>query len=197
MSIRQAASTSTASRERSAGFSLIELMVALAVGAILTGIGVSSYKYVTNSNRVSTEVNSLLGDLMIARSEAIRQGVNVVVCPVSFSGTTPSCNAVSTWQGGWFIFADTNGNGAYDSGEQVIRVQNAWTSTDTFSASDSAQSLTFNREGFATGLVSLTSHAYITITLHTTPTNDQWTRCLQVGVYGALTTERKGTGACT
>jgi type IV fimbrial biogenesis protein FimT len=196
--VRQSASTPTASRKsdsvqlrrKSAGFNLIELMTVVAVGAVLIGIGTSSYKYVTNSNRVSMEVNGLLGDLMVARSEAIRQSYNVYVCP------TAGCASSSNWQSGWTVFADVNGNGTYDAGTDVlIRVQKAFSSTDTFSSDQSVQFIEYNSEGFAVGLP--TTKGHITVTLHTTPTNDQWTRCVQVGTYGALTTERKGTGDCT
>lgn len=177
-------------RRRSAGFNMIELMVSVAIGAILLGIGTSSYKYVTNSNRVSTEVNALLGDLMLARSEAIKQGVNVITCPPN--STSTGCASVNTWHSGWMMWADVNGDGSYTAGTDVlIRVQKAFTSTDTFTSGNSVYSVVFNREGFAINQPS-TSNNYITITLHTAPTNNQWTRCLQVGTYGALTTERYG-----
>jgi type IV fimbrial biogenesis protein FimT len=208
MSIRQSARTpiasrrlagrrEPASRRRSAGFNLLELMVVLAVGAILTGIGVSSYRYVTYSNRVSTEVNSLLGDLMLARSEAIKQGVPVITCPLD---TGPKCKATTSWEKGWMIFADVDNDGAYTSGTDVlIRVQNALTSgTDTFTSSDTTvTSVKFNREGFAVGLPFSSTENYVTFTLHTSPQNNQWTRCVQITSYGGLTTERYGKGGCT
>ena len=63
-----------------AGLTLIELLIVITLMAILMGIGVPSYRYVTTSNRMSTEVNSLLGDLQYARSEAAREGQFVAVC---------------------------------------------------------------------------------------------------------------------
>jgi type IV fimbrial biogenesis protein FimT len=183
-------------RRRSAGFNMVELMTVVTIGAILLGLSTASYKYITNSNRVSTEVNGLLGDLMAARSEAIRQSYNVIVCPLPQNGGT-SCASSTSWQYGWLVFADVNNNGAYDSGTDVlIRVQQPFTAAgDTFQSDQSVQLIKFNSEGFTVGLP--TTKGHITVILHTNPTNNQWTRCLQVGTYGALTTERQGAGDCT
>lgn len=212
MAIRQSASTPGAfhelrsaqlrplrpfvGRRKSAGFNLLELMTAITIGAILMGIGVSSYRYVTNSNRVSTEVNTLLGDLMLARSEAIKEGVNVITCP---STDQKTCAGTNVWQGGWIVFADVNGDGAYTSTTDVmIRVQKAfnYSTTDTFTSDNAMQSVTFNREGFAINQPTTTNN-YVTVTLHTSPTNNQWTRCLQIGTFGNLVTERyQASGSC-
>lgn len=185
-----------AGRRKSAGFNLLELMTAITIGAILMGMGVSSYRYVTNANRVSTEVNTLLGDLMLARSEAIKDGVNVITCP---STDQKTCAAVSTWQNGWIVFADINGDNAYTTGTDVmIRVQKAfnYSTTDTFTSDNAMQSVTFNREGFAINQPTTTNN-YVTVTLHTSPVNNQWTRCLQIGTYGNLVTERyQASGSC-
>jgi type IV fimbrial biogenesis protein FimT len=185
-----------AGRRQSAGFNLLELMTAVTIGAILMGMGVSSYRYVTNANRVSTEVNTLLGDLMLARSEAIKEGVNVVTCP-STNGT--ACSAVNTWQNGWMVFSNVAGDGVYSSTtDVVIRVQKAfnYSTTDTFTSDNAMQSVTFNREGFAINQPTTTNN-YVTVTLHTSPTNNQWTRCLQIGTFGNLVTERyQASGSC-
>ncbi len=60
-----------ACKRRSSGFSLTEVAVVMSIVAILLAIGLPSFKYVTASNRVSTEVNGLLGDLQFARSLAV------------------------------------------------------------------------------------------------------------------------------
>src|ERR1700731_4176085 len=93
----------------SAGFTLLELMVVITIVAILMALGVPSYRYVTNSNRMSGEVNALLGDLQFARSEAIKEGATVTVCPTSNpSATPPICNAGSSeWDKGWIVTSPT------------------------------------------------------------------------------------------
>ena len=53
------------------GVTLIEMVVVMAIVGILIGVGVPSFRYVTNSNRMSSEVNNLLGDMQFARSEAL------------------------------------------------------------------------------------------------------------------------------
>src|SRR5215472_2171037 len=132
---------------RQRGFTLTELLVVTAIVAVLLGIGVPSYRYITNSHRMSSEVNGLLGDLQFARSEAIKEGQMVTAC-VSRDGAT--CDAGSTtWQEGWVVFQDVNNDQTVDPGDTVLHVQATFSGTDTFTAASGVSSVTFNREGFA------------------------------------------------
>lgn len=183
---------------RAAGFTLLELLTALAVGSILFGVGIPSYRYITTRNQMAAEVNGLLGDLQFARAEAIKEGQDVTICQSSDQAT---CTGSVSWNRGWIVFSDPNGNQAVDVGEAIFRVQPAFTSTDTLVASLTGASptgggppvaITFSREGFLTlgpGVASL-------LTLHTTPVNTGYSRCLLVSVIGQLTLELSGTGTC-
>ena len=175
-------------RNAALGFSLLELMTALAVAAILVAVGVPSFRYVTNANRVTAEINGLLGDLQLTRSQAIVQGRPVTICR-SVNGTT--CAVANTWQSGWIVFADSNGNQVVNAGEPLIRVQRAFTAGDTLVASNNIAAVTFNRAGFAFGLPGT-----VTMTLHDQTANSAWTRCLAVSIVGQLQTQTVGTGAC-
>lgn len=165
---------------------MIELMVTVLIAGILFAIGVPSMKYVTNANRISSEINGLLGDMQFARGEAIKEGQTVTVC-VSTNGT--GCTGGTNWQGGWIVFQDPNANHVVDAGEAVLRVQPTFTSTDTFVASGTVTSITFNREGFALAL-----GAASLITLHDATSNAAWTRCLAVSIVGQLGVHPVGTG---
>jgi type IV fimbrial biogenesis protein FimT len=182
------------SHVRAAGFTLMELLTALAVGSMLFAVGIPSYKYITNRNRVAAEINSLLGDLQFARAEAIKEGQDVTVCQSS-DGTT--CTGSTSWDRGWVVFSDPNQNQLTDFGETRFRTQSAFTGSDTLVASLTTggagpTAVTFSREGFLTlgpGVASI-------FTLHTTPANTAYARCLLVSVVGQLTVELTGTGTC-
>jgi type IV fimbrial biogenesis protein FimT len=177
-----------APRRAACGFTLLELMTTVAVVAILTALGTTSFKYVTNTNRVASEVNGLLGDIQYARGEAIKEGQTVTIC-TSTNGAT--CAGTTTWHSGWIVFSDTNGNKVVDPGEPVRRAQRGLAGGDTFNASNAISAITFNREGFAMGLPGT-----ILITLHDATANTLSVRCLQVTIVGQLTILRHGVNGC-
>src|SRR5580698_6945580 len=88
-------------RAASAGFTMIELMVTVTLVVILGAIAIPSFTYVTNANRVASQINGLLGDIQYARAEAIKEGLSVGIC-ASTDGATCSNNA--TWTYGWIVF---------------------------------------------------------------------------------------------
>jgi len=180
------------SRTRSScGFTLFEMVVVMGIVAILLAIAVPSYRYVTTSNRIAAEINGLLGDLQFARAEAIKEGQPVTAC-VSTNGT--SCTNNTSWNKGWIIFSDANGDGAVTNGtDYVIRYQPAFTSTDTF-VSNNQTLLTFNRTGFQTVSANNTY-----ITLHATPATTASTRCLFLLPTGTpiVLTPADGNSSCS
>jgi type IV fimbrial biogenesis protein FimT len=189
-----------AGRIRESGFTLVELVTVMLVVGILVVMGVPSFRYVTTSNRIASEVNALLGDMQYARSEAVKEGQPVTVCAaiVPATGVPPAnCSGGSDWTTGWIVFSDLNGNQTVNAaaGDVILRVQPAFTGTDTFVGGANLDAATFNREGFASAYAgAATVTLPQTITLHSTPTVTAWTRCLALSFAGRPTTETAGMG---
>src|ERR1700730_9527611 len=129
---------------RASGFTMVELLMTIAIGSIVMMLAVPSFRYVTNSNRIAGEINGLLGDLQFARAEAIKEGRSVTAC-VSTDGA--NCTISTLWQSGWIVFSDPANTGVPAAGS-VLRVQKTFSGTDTFVASNGLTAVTFNREGY-------------------------------------------------
>lgn len=84
---------------RAAGFTLIELMVTIAVMAILLGIAVPSFNNVTLGSQLASYANNLASSALLARSEAIKRNAPVTLC-ISSSGTACGTGA---WEQGWIV----------------------------------------------------------------------------------------------
>lgn len=80
--------------KKTRGFTLIELMVMLAVIAIVAVLGLPRLQGITDNNRLAGQINTLTRDLSYARSEAITRGTSVRL--TSTAGTT-------AWEGGWTV----------------------------------------------------------------------------------------------
>lgn len=102
------------------GFSLVETLSVVAILGILAGVAVPSLQSVGGSMRVSSASNELLADLLLARSEAIKRNTRVVVCK---SGDGQACATSGTWQQGWIVFADLDGNGLRAATEPLLQRQ--------------------------------------------------------------------------
>jgi len=95
---------------RSHGFSLIELVVAMAVAAILVTVAIPNMRTFIQNGRLNTQANDLLGDLNLARSEAIKRRSNVGIT----TSATGACATGGNWRNGRVIFIDANNNGICD-----------------------------------------------------------------------------------
>jgi type IV fimbrial biogenesis protein FimT len=105
------------------GFTLVELMITLAIAVILLTIGVPSFSTAIKNNRLTSATNDLVAVLNLARSEAVTRGLRVTACKSADQATCDTSG--SGWEQGWIVYSDENNNGAYDSGgtpEPLLRV---------------------------------------------------------------------------
>jgi len=126
------------------GFTLIELLVTIAIAAIVLTIAVPNFIVFVQNNRLTSQANDLVTALNYARSEAIKRGVRVTVCS---RATDAACAGSTTWDTGWLVFVDTNGNGAVD-GEAVLQVRQPLESGNTMRAAQ-RQRVTYQNTGYS------------------------------------------------
>ncbi len=112
-------------KPRQSAFTLIELMVTLAVAVIVLTVGVPGLQSFFVNSRLTTQTNQLVSALNLARCEAIKRGVWVTVCKsANPTASSPSCAASGGWEQGWVVFVDSSNIGTIDAGEPVLRVFN-------------------------------------------------------------------------
>ncbi len=132
---------------RQPGFTLIELMVTIAIAAILLTIGVPSFQGLFNRNQVATVTNDFMSALNLARSEAAKGGATTQLC---MSNNQSTCTGNSGWSNGWIVWADRNNNGALDNGE-LVRVHGPITAGKTIITGGVQTSFSFNGQGTLVG----------------------------------------------
>jgi type IV fimbrial biogenesis protein FimT len=162
-----------------AGFTLIELMVTLAVAGILAAIAVPSMTGLLNANRLSGASGEVAATLQLARAEAIRRNARVTVC-ASNDGLT--CANSGTWAR-WIVIGADNGTGTND----VIRDQ---TPSGSVQISGPAAGIVFRPSGIIDAQATVTACVPVS-----NPPQNQ--RVITVMISGSLTTtSQNGGGAC-
>lgn len=86
------------------GFTMIELLIVLTIGAVLAAIAVPSLRSTLNNTRQSSAVSLLVNDMNQARGEAIKRNGPVLICGRNADGT--DCADVTDWRVGWVVCAD-------------------------------------------------------------------------------------------
>ncbi len=159
------------------GFTLIELLVAFAIVAILSATALPSFQTAMVRSNVRSLSSALGSDLTFARSEAIRLGAAVTVCPRS--GTT--CG--SDWSSGWIVFREdpsVSPDGNRGSNETLLREQSAVPSSSyTIGRASGTGGVTFLASG------STRNGAAVTLQIRHPGASG---RDLAVSVIGRLTT---------
>ncbi len=134
--------------KRSSGFTLLELMITLTVGAIVLSVGVPSFRAVIMDNRLVTQANQFVTSVSLARSAAVRYQRNATVCAsANYDDPVPDCIATTDWSIGWIVWVDKDRDTVTDANE-IVSVFEPLNDSLAFSSSGTA-GFTYDSRGFS------------------------------------------------
>lgn len=172
-------------RRYQVGFTLIELMVTLAVAAVLVGIAAPSFNTMILNNRATSLGDEVAGAMSLARSEAVKRGTRVSVC-ASSNGT--SCTG--SWNQGFIVFVDTAAsdlaNAPVVEANNIIQV---WGGLDPRAQVTQASARSFVRFT-ANGSMARTSANPFDMTVKMAKCSGENARQISVGLAGVVTVAR-------
>lgn len=91
--------------KRTTGFTIIELMITIALAAVILTLGVPAFQGLSERNRLTSNINSFVASLALARSEAVKRKQRVIVC-ASTDGAT--CANNGKYETGWIVYVESS-----------------------------------------------------------------------------------------
>lgn len=138
------------------GFTLVEMLITVVIGAILVAAAVPSFRGALAQSDMNGRAAALSRAINLARSEAVKRARPVAVCRSDAPEVAvPVCaGAGGDWSSGWVVFVDNlNGNAnVIDGNDVVIQVQQAFRGNATITSNGGQPTIRFNAMGLATGM---------------------------------------------
>jgi len=126
------------------GFTLYELMVTVAIVGVVLAFGVPNMRQFNQNAKMTSTANDLHAAIHLARSESSRAKTNITVCP-SDDGAT--CGADVTWDQGYIVFVDLDGDIAVAGDDAILRTQPAIADGVTLKVANDARYFSFAATG--------------------------------------------------
>lgn len=135
--------------KRWSGFTLLELMVVLAIAGVLAAIAIPAMSNFMRNSRITAAANDVMAALHFTRSEAIKRRQPVTLCTsANAQAAAPAC-ANSPLLTGWIAFVDLNQSENVDAGEAILLQHEAMNPQITARSSLDRFRVTYLPNGFA------------------------------------------------
>ena len=136
-------------RSRARGFTLVEMMVSLAVLAVMLAIVPPSLATLASTSKMRAAQSELISSLMVARSEAGKRGKTVYV-----TATTPTTG--NEFAAGWSVWVDEDDSADYNAGDTLVRKQADLSGGVVLGTTGNVTQVAFAPSGFVSGNTSVT-----------------------------------------
>lgn len=127
------------------GFTLVELLIAIAIGAILLTIAIPGYQAFIQNNKIASATNKLSASINLARMEAVKRGVKVSVCP-SANSSFSACGDNTQWSQGWIVYVDSDNNNAIETESDLVKIAQPISNDATINSSSAI--ISYDGTGF-------------------------------------------------
>jgi type IV fimbrial biogenesis protein FimT len=108
--------TCSQGRPRNRGFTVIELLVSVAIMGVLTAIATPVYLGTVDRWRVTNALDQMSSAVDLTRNSAIQRSGSVSLAKIAGS----NCGTTQSWSCGWQVFRDANSDGTFDAADELI-----------------------------------------------------------------------------
>ena len=131
--------------KKHSGFTLVEMMVVVAIAGIAMAFAIPAMGTFMKNERLVTQINTLVGHLAYARSEAVTRRQQIILCA---SSNMTSCQGTN-WATGWILFIDADNGSDFDTGEEILRAKAALEGIGTTLVSSAGSMIIYDNRGFS------------------------------------------------
>ena len=126
------------------GFTIVELMVVVAIAGLVMAFAIPAMGNFIKNERLVTQINTLVGHLAYARSEAVTRRQQVILCA---SSNSTSCLGAD-WAAGWILFIDADNSSTFTANEVILRAKATLEGSNTL-VSSTGSMIIYDNRGFS------------------------------------------------